>query len=366
MTTIKELTDYLETIAPPGYQEVYDNSGLVVGNHDAQLTGVIICLDSTEDVVREAIAKKCNLIIAHHPIIFNGLKKLNGKTYIEKTIILAIKNDIAIYAIHTNLDNVLENGVNQKIAEKLGLGNCRILLPKAETLMNLTFFVPINSSDVVVNALYAAGAGQIGNYKNCSFRTTGTGTFTPTGSANPTIGELNKVEQVEESRIELIFPEYLTPIILKELMAAHPYEEVSYFLQKLENIDNNVGAGLIGELPNPTTSDFFLEQIKEKLDVECIRYTKLVKSAFTKVAVCGGAGSFLLKQAIANGADIFISADFKYHEFFDANDKITIADIGHFESEQHTIKLLFDIINKKFSNFAVHLTQVVTNPVKYL
>ncbi|MBL7831195.1 MAG: Nif3-like dinuclear metal center hexameric protein [Saprospiraceae bacterium] len=366
MTTIKELTDYLETIAPPGYQEVYDNSGLVVGNHDAQLTGVIICLDSTEDVVREAIAKKCNLIIAHHPIIFNGLKKLNGKTYIEKTIILAIKNDIAIYAIHTNLDNVLENGVNQKIAEKLGLGNCRILLPKAETLMNLTFFVPINSGDDVVNALYAAGAGQIGNYKNCSFRTTGTGTFTPTGSANPTIGELNKVEQVEESRIELIFPEYLTPIILKELMAAHPYEEVSYFLQKLENIDNNVGAGLIGELPNPTASDFFLEQIKEKLNVECIRYTKLVKSAFTKVAVCGGAGSFLLKQAIANGADIFISADFKYHEFFDANDKITIADIGHFESEQHTIKLLFDIINKKFSNFAVHLTQVVTNPVKYL
>lgn len=366
MTTIRDIIGHLESIAPPYYQESYDNSGLVVGDPATAVSGVIICLDSTEEVVQEAIEKKCNLIIAHHPIIFGGLRKINGKDYVEKTIIKAIKHNIAIYAIHTNLDNILENGVNQKISEKLGLQNCRILLPKTQTLVKLTSFVPNNARDKVLNAVCSAGAGQIGNYKNCSFYTTGTGSFTPTGNANPFLGEINKPEQVEESRIEVILPEYLSQAVLNALKEAHPYEEVAYYLQKLENTDTNIGSGIIGTLEHSVASDFFLEQIKEKLGVTCIRYTKLVKSSFCKVAVCGGSGSFLLKHAIAQGADIFISADFKYHDFFDANNKITIADVGHFESEQHTIQLLFDIINKKFSNFAVHLTQVITNPVKYL
>lgn len=366
MTSIREIISYLETIAPLQYQESYDNSGLITGDPSWEVKGVVVCLDSTEEVVREAIQLGCNLIIAHHPIVFSGLKKLTGKDYVEKTVISAIKNDIAIYAIHTNLDNVLINGVNSTIAEKLGLKNCKILLRKAETLMKLTCFAPADARDTVLEAMFAAGAGQIGNYRNCSFYSEGTGTFTPVGEANPFIGENGKAEIVQESRIEVIFPEYLMSNVMEAMRESHPYEEVAHYLHRLQNYDQNTGSGLIGTLEHPTAADFFLEVIKEKLHVEMIRYTKIVKPAFSTVAVCGGAGSFLLKHAIAQGADIFISADFKYHDFFDANNKITIADVGHYESEQHTINLLFDIINKKYSNFAVHLTKVVTNPVKYL
>ena len=366
MAKISEITSYLETIAPLTYQESYDNSGLIVGDPASEITGVLICLDSTPEVVSEAIHKSCNLIIAHHPVIFTGIKKLNGKNYVEKTILAAIKNDIAIYAIHTNLDNVIRNGVNQTIAEKLHLKNCRILLPKAGTLCKLTTFIPVNGRDHLLNALYQAGAGQIGEYKNCSFTVEGTGTFKPTGTANPAIGQLDTDEMVQENRIEVIFPAYLKNTILKTMRANHPYEEVAYYIQNIENTNQEVGSGLIGNLETEMEVMDFLRSIKTKMGVSCIRYTQPSKQYIQTIAVCGGAGSFLLKEAIAQEADVFISSDFKYHEFFDAENHITIADIGHYESEQHTIKLLFDIINKKFSNFAVHLTQVVTNPVKYL
>ncbi len=366
MPTIKEIINHLESIAPAAYQESYDNAGLIVGNAQAECTGVLVCLDSTEDVVKEAMTKKCNLIVAHHPIVFKGLKRLTGKNYVERTILLAIKNDIAIFAIHTNLDNVFHQGVNTMIAEKLGLKNCKILAPKRQILSKLTTFCPIEHTQKVLDALHAIGAGQIGDYKNCSFRNMGIGTFQPTGDAQPFIGELNKIEEVVENRLELIFPSYLSSKILDTLRSAHPYEEVAYYLSSLENANQEVGSGMIGEIEIAQNELDFLLFIKKTMGCGVVRYTKPLSKKIKKVAVCGGAGGFLLNDAVAQGADIFVTADYKYHEFFDADGRIVIADIGHFESEKYTINLLFDIISKKFPNFAVNFTETNTNPVNYL
>ena len=384
---IKDITQFLETIAPPQYQEGYDNAGLIVGDPTAEVTGVLVCLDSIEMIIDEAIERGCNLVVAHHPIVFKGLKRFTGKNYVERTVIKAIKNDIAIYAIHTNLDNVLRSGVNTKICQRLGLTNCRILAPKRQMLMKLTTFVPRPQIQDVLNALFAAGAGQIGAYKNCSFRTEGVGTFRPTGDANPTIGMLDKDESVAEARIEVIFDHFLEKKVLSALRQAHPYEEVAYYLHVLENENMEVGSGMIGEiaddvLTNNETSlrevvrdeanqegiseSAFLQFLKEKMAVSCIKHTALLGKTVKKVAVCGGAGGFLLNHAIAVGADVFVTADYKYHEFFDADGKIVIADIGHFESEQFTIDLLNDVLQKQFEKLNVFSTKNITNPVNYL
>jgi len=317
MTKIKDIIQHLESFAPPAYQEDYDNSGLITGNKHERVTGVVISLDCTEPVVEEAIQKKCNLIVAHHPIVFRGLKKLTGANYIERTIIKAIKNDIAIFAIHTNLDNQ-HYGVNYKIAQKLELHDPKILRPKTGVLNKLTTFIPKENSEEVLASLHEAGAGMIGDYKNCSFRLEGTGTFLPVGNAKPTIGEINKVEKVKEERVEVIFPSHLKEQILNTLFKVHPYEEVAYYLHELSNIDTQHGSGMIGHLNKPMDTKLFLKHVKEKLGVPIIRHTKILKNIISKVALCGGSGSFLLKDAIAQGADIFISGDFKYHEFFDA------------------------------------------------
>lgn len=364
MTKIKDIIQYLETFAPPAYQEEYDNSGLITGDQHSELKGVIITLDCIEKVVDEAIQKKCNLIIAHHPIVFRGLKKLTGSNYIERTVIKAIKNDISIYAIHTNLDHV-SHGVNKKIADKLGLINTNILRPKNDTLTKLTTFIPKKHTENVLAKLHESGAGMIGNYKNCSFRTEGIGAFLPSGEANPTIGELGALEKVNEDRVEVIFPRHLKSKILSGLFDAHPYEEVAYYVHDLTNKNNEVGSGMIGELQNPIKSAEFLVQIKINLSAQVIRHTRLVKNEVRKVALCGGAGSFLLQDAIAQGADIFISGDFKYHEFFDAEERIIIADIGHYESEQFTKELIYENISKKFANIALHFTEVNSNPIFY-
>jgi dinuclear metal center YbgI/SA1388 family protein len=363
---IKEIIQHLESIAPSAYQESYDNSGLIVGDANTICTGVLVCLDSTEDIVNEAITKGCNLIVAHHPIVFKGLKKFNGKNYVERTVIKAIKNDVAIYAIHTNLDNVFFQGVNTMIAEKLGLKNTKILVNKIQTLSQLTTFSPIENTQAVLDAMYSAGAGQIGAYKNCSFRTEGIGTFQPTDDAQPHIGELNKNAEVKENRIEVIFPTYLASKIIQALKKAHPYEEVAYYLQSIENENQEVGSGIIGELEMPYEALDFLTDLKKTMQCAIVRYTQPLQKKVQRIAVCGGAGSFLLKDAMAQGADVFVTADYKYHEFFDADGRIIIADIGHFESEQYTIQLIFSIISKKFPNFAVYSTGVNTNPVKYL
>lgn len=362
---IKDLTAYLEKLAPLSYQESYDNAGLIVGNPNEIITGVLVCLDSTEDVVEEAIQRGCNIIVAHHPIVFKGLKKFTGKNYVERTIIKAIKNDIAIYATHTNLDNVV-NGVSFKIAQLLGLQQVRILAPKADLLMKLVVFVPVDNTGQLLDALYAAGAGEIGNYSQCSFRVEGKGTFKPNAQANPVIGQTGgAMEEVEENRIEVIFPAYLKNQILAAMRKGHVYEEVAYYLTILSNENQEVGSGAVGVLPQEIAETDFLAYLKQNMKVSVIRHTSLLNKSIRKVAVCGGAGSFLLGDAIRAGADIFITADYKYHEFFDAENRIIIADIGHYESEQFTKELLKDYICKKFTNFAVHLSETPTNPVKY-
>lgn len=365
MIKISQVIQHLERLAPLLYQESYDNSGLLTGQASWEATGALVTLDCTEAVVDEAIQAGCNLIVAHHPILFKGLKKLNGKNYVERAIIKAIKNDIAIYAIHTNLDNVLE-GVNKRIADQLGLIKQRILAPRKDSLLTLVTFVPVKDTERVVQALHEAGAGQIGQYKNCSFRLTGTGTFQPSEGAQPHIGSINQLEKVKEDRVEVILPAHRERQVMTALRAHHPYEEVAYYLSRLENENQEVGAGIIGELPSPQDPMAFLQSVKTTMKAGVVRYTPVLQKTVQKVAVCGGAGSFLLPQAIAVGADVFISSDFKYHEFFDAEGKIIIADIGHFESEQYTKDLLVEVLKENFPTFAVNFSSTLTNPISYL
>lgn len=364
MAKIKDITDLLESIAPRAYQEDYDNAGLITGSPSQEVKGILCTLDCVESVIDEAIDKNCNLIVAHHPIVFRGLKQLNGKNYVERTIIKAIKNDIAIYAIHTNLDSV-HTGVNKKIADKLGLENTRILAPKSSTLTKLEVFIPVDSTDKVLNALHEAGAGNIGNYSNCSFRVIGTGTFKPNEQANPTIGNQNEQEYVEENKVEVIFPSHMEGSILNVLKKAHPYEEVAYYLQALKNKNQDVGSGMIGELEVALSEEEFLAHLKKSMSLNTIKYTQSNNSSIKRVAICGGAGSFLLQAAKSAGADAFVSSDFKYHEFFDAEEKLMIADIGHYESEAFTKELLGAFISENFANIATYLSEVNTNPVKY-
>ncbi len=361
---IQEITAFLETVAPPSLQESYDNAGMLTGSSSWDCTGIITTLDATEEVVLEAIAKKCNLIVAHHPIIFGGLRKITGKNYVEKTIITAIKNDIAIYAIHTNLDNVL-HGVSATIADKLGLINRQILKPKNETLKKLYTFVPIAHAENVRSAIFAAGGGNISNYSECSFNTTGQGTFKPGEGTNAFIGTIDERHTEDEIKIEIIFPAWQEAGILAAMKTAHPYEEVAYGVSALDNQNQQVGSGLVGELPEPMSENDFLALLKQRFNLSVIRYTPLLGRQVKKVALCGGAGSFLIGAAVASGADFYITGDVKYHEFFDANSRLVIADIGHYESEQFTIDLLFDILSQKFLTFAVQKTGVKTNPVHY-
>ena len=362
---IKEITQFLEGIAPLSYQENYDNSGLIVGDENTEVSSVIICLDSVEEVIEEAIENNCNLIIAHHPIVFSGLKKLNGKNHIERTIIKAIQNNIAIYAIHTNLDNV-KGGVSSKIANILGLKNQKILAPKKDLLRKLEVYVPKNHADELQNALFLVGAGEVGEYKNCSFQTEGIGTFLPSKNAKPVIGKSGKQERVEEVKIEVVFPKDIERRLILEMKKAHPYDEIAHQIYILDNIFPDVGSGIVGELEEEISSSVFLKKVKTLMKTDCIRYTNLVRKTIRKVAVCGGSGNFLLNNAKSVGADIFITADFKYHEFFNAENDIIIADIGHYESEQFTKELIYDLLINNFSKFAVRLSKVNTNPINYL
>ena len=361
---IKEITNYLESVAPLHYQESYDNAGLLVGDANREIDAALITLDCTEEVVEEAIENNCNLIIAHHPIIFSGLKKITGQNYVERTIIKAIKNDIAIYAIHTNLDNI-KTGVSAKIAEILGVKNCKILSPKKDLLRQLVVYCPTSDAEKVRVALFDAGAGSIGNYDECSFSAKGEGTFRANEGCDPHIGNIGERHTEKEEKIEVIFPKYKENTIISALKQAHPYEQVAYQIYILDNIYENVGAGIVGELAQKVDTNQFLEMLKTKMQSDCIRHTKLVKNQIKRVAICGGSGSFLLSNAICEKADIFITADFKYHEFFDGENDIIIADIGHFESEQFTKDLIYDLLSKKFSKFAVRLSKVNTNPINY-
>lgn len=364
MLLVKDVTQYLESVAPLGLQESYDNAGLITGDLNSEINSVLVTLDVTEEVVDEAIQKKAQLIVAHHPVIFSGLKKITGKNYVERTIIKAIKNDIAIYAAHTNLDSA-ENGVNGKICGKLGLQNCKILQPASGQLKKLVTFIPVDHLDAVREAIFAAGAGHIGNYDSCGFTSDGFGSFKANEFSNPFAGEKGKIHSEKETRFETIFPFYLQNRIIEALLKSHPYEEVAYDIYSLENKFEKAGMGMIGTFSEPKTEMDFLQQLKTTFNAGVIKHTALRNKPVIKIAVCGGSGSFLLNAAITAGADFFVSGDFKYHQFFDAENKIIIADIGHFESEQFTKELFYELLTKKFPKFAVHLSEVGTNPVFY-
>ena len=360
---ISEIIQHLEIFAPPSLQESYDNAGLIVGESNAECTGIITSLYTTEAVIEEAIRKNCNLIVSHHPIIFRGVKKLNGKNYVERTISKAIKNDIAIYDIHTKLYNV-KKGVNKKIAEKIGLKNLQILQPKENLLKKLITFAPIDKAEDLRKALFSAGAGQLGKYSECSFNSEGTGTFKPVEGADPFVGEIGSRHKEKEMKIEVIFPAYLEQKIIRAMIEAHPYEEVAYDIISLGNYLSDVGSGMIGDIEIPLDEKDFLQLINSAFNLKGIRHNDLPVKKVKKIALCGGAGSFLIPLALSNKADVYITSDIKYHEFFDAEGMLLL-DIGHYESEQFTIDLLYEILKEKFPNFAVRKTEVNTNPVHY-
>lgn len=361
---LKEIITILETWAPSAYQESYDNSGLLVGNGEMEIIKALISIDCIESVVDEAIRENCNLIIAHHPILFGGIKRLNGSNYVERTIIKAIKNDIAIYAIHTNLDNI-STGVNAMMAERLGLTNTQILVPKKQILRKLATYIPKESFEQVSQALFNAGAGHIGNYSQCGFSVIGSGTFMGNENSNPAIGKQNLLEKVEEIKFEVIFPQYLERKIIETLKKSHPYEEVAYEIYAIENENQEVGSGMIGDLAEEISLADFLQLAKKQFKLQTLKYTDYDKP-IRRVALCGGSGSFLRSDAARQKADVFLSSDFKYHEWFDADNQLSYVDTGHYESEQFTKELILNYLEKNALYLQSQISRIETNPVKYI
>ncbi|HRN79452.1 MAG TPA: Nif3-like dinuclear metal center hexameric protein [Ferruginibacter sp.] len=361
---IKDIIHHLESMAPPMLQESYDNAGLITGKPGWTCSGVLVTLDTLPQTIDEAVQRGCNMVVSHHPIVFKGLKKITGAGYVEETIIRAIKQDVAIYAIHTNLD-LVHRGVNARIAEKIGLQDTRILSPKPGQLLKLTVFVTTEHREALLQALFNAGAGNIGHYAECSFTLEGTGTFKAGADAQPFIGNKHERFAGTESRVEVILPIWKKKEVLHAMRTNHPYEEVAYYLHELANTHQEVGSGMIGMLPQPEQTIDFLQRLKSVFGTPVVKHTPAVQNQVRKIAVCGGAGQFLLNDAIASGADVYITSDIKYHEFFDAVGRLLLADIGHYESEQFTIDLLTEQISIKFPNFAVLKTGLNTNPVCY-
>jgi dinuclear metal center YbgI/SA1388 family protein len=361
---IKEIIQPLEDFAPVHYQESYDNAGLIIGSPDKKIESVLLSVDVTESVVDEAVKRGAGLIVSHHPIIFKGLKKITGSNYVERAVIKAIKNDVALYAAHTNVDAVA-GGVNHILAEKIGLEYISILSPRKGLLKKLYVFVPNDYADKVRNAAFEAGGGNIGNYDNCSFNVQGTGSFKAGQNTDPFVGDIGETHFEAENRIEVVFPEHLESKIINAVIEAHPYEEVAYDIISLENSWDQVGIGISGKLTKPLSPEHLLKRLTEVLGQPHLRYTKPPKSSIETMAVCGGTGSFLIKKAIAANVDAILTADVKYHEFFDAENKIMIIDGGHYETEQFTKEVFSYVIQKKFPNFAVQFSNINTNPVNY-
>ncbi|CAM1361274.1 conserved hypothetical protein [Tenacibaculum sediminilitoris] len=362
---IKDVTNYIEQLAPLSYAEDFDNVGLLIGNYHTEVTGVLVTLDTLEETVDEAIANNCNLIVSFHPIVFSGLKKINGNNYVERVVLKAIQNNIAIYATHTALDNV-NNGVSAKMGEVLGLENMKTLIPKKGIIKKLTTYVPFAEANNLRKKLFEAGAGNIGNYDNCSFNVEGKGSYKGNENSNPTIGKKGVLMFEEETCITVTFDSYLEGKILTALFKNHPYEEVAYEVITLDNQNQHVGMGMIGELPSAMNEKDFLLFVKDTFKTGCVRHSELLDKPIKKVALLGGSGSFAIKNAIRAGADAYISADFKYHEFFKAEKNILLTDVGHYESEQFTKNLLVDYLSKKFSTFAIILSKKSTNPIHYI
>lgn len=361
---VKDITSLLEEFTPLSLQEDYDNAGLICGEGTNPVTSILLCTDVTEEVIDEAIAGGHNLIISHHPLTLQGLKNLRPDTYIKRCLLKAIRNNLNIYSAHTNMDAVA-HGVSGRMADKLGLIHQRVLQP-AGKLFSLAFYTPAANAEKVRQAILDCGAGHIGNYTHCSFNSNGEGTFKALTGANPYVGEIGELHREEEIKTEITVPEYLLNRSIRALVSAHPYEEPVWNVIPLDNVNPVTGFGVLGELPHPCDSREFLLQVKEIFGCGVIRHTAICKPAIRKVAVCGGSGAFLTKAAIAAQADIYISGDYKYHDFFNAETKLIIADIGHYESEQFTKEIFYELLTKKISNFAVQFSKVRTNPVSYL
>lgn len=361
---IQQIITALEAWAPRSLQEDYDNSGLQVGDPEAEIASALICLDCTEAVVEEAARHGCGLIISHHPVIFRGLKSLSGKSYVERTVLAAIRHGIALYAIHTNLDNVI-SGVNGEIAARLGLKDLQVLAPKPGQLRKLAVFVPKDHAEAVRSALFAAGAGMVGAYDECSFNTEGHGTFRGGEGTDPFVGSKGERHTEPEVRIEVIVPVTAERTVLAAMIAAHPYEEVAYDLVPLANTHPGLGAGMIGELDTPLDEQAFLALVKEAFGLQVIRHTAPLGKLVKRVALCGGSGAFLIGRAKAVGADAYLTGDVKYHEFFDADGRLLLADIGHYGSEQFTMHLIQRRLGGFFPTFAVRLTETVTDPIHH-
>ncbi len=365
MITVSDIIQAIEQVAPTAWQESYDNAGLQVGNRSQSVTGAVVCLDVTEAVVDEAIALGYNLIIAHHPLLFSGLKSITGRSYVERVVVKAIQNNIAIYAAHTNLDSA-PGGVSFRMAEKLGLSSVQVLEPHGGQLMKLTAYVPVNHADAVRTALFEAGAGHMGSYDQCSFNQEGTGTFRAGANAHPFCGEVGELHHEAETRIEVILPTYLQGKVLQALRLAHPYEEPAFDLIPLANRWEQVGLGVVGNLPQPMDEIEVLRQLKEVFGVGCVKHSPLRGRQISRIALCGGAGASLMSKAVAVNADLFVTGEIRYHDYFDYESHILLAEIGHYESEQYTKEIFCEIIQKKFPTFAIHSTQVDTNPINYL
>ncbi len=363
---IKEIVSALERFAPLPLQDGFDNAGLQIGLTDAEATaGALLCLDVTEPVLDEAIGLGCNLVISHHPLIFKGYKSITGKDYVERCILKAIKNDIVIYSAHTNLDNA-QGGVNYKIAEKIGLTNIQILDPKQDMLLKLVTFVPESQADKIRSALFKTGCGNIGSYDSCSYNVSGEGTFRAQEGTHPFCGEIGKLHTEKEVRIETILPAYKKGDVIKTLLSVHPYEEPAFDIYSLQNHWSQVGSGIIGELNVSETELEFLKRVKKTFEVECLRHNKLTGREIKTVALCGGAGAFLIPLAVRNNADVFITGEIKYHDYFGYDNEILLAEIGHYESEQYTKEIFYTIIRDLFPNFALYLSKINTNPIKYI
>ncbi len=363
--TVREVIKVLETYAPLTFQESYDNAGLQVGHWEDEIQSILLCVDVTEEVIAEAITKNCNLIISHHPLIFSGIKSIIGSTFVEKVIEKAIKHSINIYSVHTNID-IVWGGVNIHAAWMLGLQGVEVLRPLKNHLFKVVTFVPVEFAERVRQSMFDAGAGNIGNYDSCSFNIEGQGTFRGNAESKPFVGEPLKLHLESEIRVETICTRHILSQVISNMLKAHPYEEPAYDIYPLENKYLRAGLGVVGNLENEIDTLTFLHNVKKIFNIPFLKYTKIIKNKTLRVAFCGGSGSELINDAIRVGADIFISADFKYHQFFNANNQITLVDIGHYESEQHVKEIFYQILRKNFSNFAIHFSEIKTNPVNYL
>ena len=363
--TVKDVALAMDEFAPGAYAEGFDNTGLLVGEPDTPVTGILIAHDCLEEVVAEAQEKHCNLIVAFHPIIFSGLKSLTGRSYVERAVMRALRSGIAIYAVHTALDNAF-HGVSAGMCDALGLTDRQVLVPQAGTLRQLTVYVPEAHADTVRNALFETGAGRIEPYERCSFNSKGTGTFRALETAEPFVGHIGEDHRERETRVEVVFPRHIQSDLIRALKAAHPYQMPAYQVTALENTDPRIGMGMVGQLPQEMDETDFLHLLRTRFQAKGIRYSALSGRTIRRVAVLGGAGSFAIEKAIAHRADAYVSADFKYHDFFRAEGRILLADIGHFESERFTKNILHDYLMKKFTIFAVRLSDINTNPIYYL